>query len=61
MSCYACPFLCEEGIDVIVPFSVEILFTLLFSLRGELGVTHTRQIGKHVNLKAVTPVRGGVT
>jgi hypothetical protein len=52
---------CEEGIDVIVPFPVEIPFTLLFPLRGELGVTHTRQISKHVDLKSVTPVRAGVT
>jgi len=52
---------CEEGIDVIIPFPVEIPFTLPFPLRGELGVTYTRHIGKHVNLKSVPPVRGGVT
>jgi len=51
---------CEEGIDVIISFPVEIPFTLL-PLRGELRVAYPRQINKHVDLKSVTPVRGGVT
>jgi hypothetical protein len=53
--------ICEKGINVIVPFLIKILFTLLFSLREKLRVTYTRQINKYIDLKSVTPIKGGVT